>query len=221
MVKYMYKLQNTFATRVPTRRVMGIKLLNVERLPTKRVYEASSGVTIDVAEVFSGLRAVVETMAREGMIRSDHSFGLAMCKPELDEDIAHAVDSVFTNWDNPYLTTWFTGGWGPKQSEYIANAVRKLRPLLRTGGRTLDARVVGERLALGDFINVVESVDENGNFPWGDFPWGGATYYTVGTLIIPVAVSSLREDEDDMVANLFGSLIGNLITRIEGKIPTD
>jgi hypothetical protein len=100
------------------------------------------------------------------------------------------------------------GGWGPEADRYIANAVRKLR-LTRFGMDTLSLTGV-------DTEEVVESVDDEGRFPWGDFPYGGAVRLTMGTVRPWVAASAFKQDEDVIAASLVGSVIGVQLWRSIG-----
>jgi hypothetical protein len=171
--------------------------LDVSRLPQ----QAFVGLT-NVASVIMTLRGAVDELARVGLVRQTQSFGFAAATPSSDP-------LMEWEWDNPYQFTWFVAGWGPERDRFIANAVRKLRACLRTDMDTLTLRIKKPF----DFQDVVDSVDEYGNFPWGDYAWGGATFVRAGHFVIPCAVSCLAEVEDDAVAKLMGGLLGNSLLR--------
>jgi hypothetical protein len=122
------------------------------------------------------------------------------------------------------MTAAFIGGWGPEQDRFSANAVRKIRALLRWYHEfgvqpqfmsTMDMFVANKRYeqeSQGEyefnmFQDIVPSVDEAGYFPWGDFPYGGAALVQVGNFWTIVAVSALNQEEDDFVARKFGGIL--------------
>ena len=130
-----------------------------------------------------------------------------------------------TLWDHPEEFVWFVGGWGPSRDRYIANAIRKLRALLRPSYAsyfqefsTLDIRFnVPEH-----FQDRVKSQDENGGFPWGDYPWGGGVVVTMGKeLTLIGAVSCLTEIQDDTVTRLILGGIGEQIVQGNKLLPDD
>jgi hypothetical protein len=146
------------------------------------------------------IRPAATNWAERGLIRQHHSFGYAVAW----------ADPRHHDWNHPQTYIWFVGGWGHESERYIANAVRKLRAALRTGKDTLYMRVIDEG---ADFEHVVESVEPDGTFVWGDYPYGGAAFSEVINHIIPVAVSCLKEEEDDWMAKLIGGYIGAHLLR--------
>lgn len=175
--------------------------LDVSRLPTEAPY-GPEGAQIDLASAVVGLRASVYEMGRHRLVKPVKSFGFAA---------AHPGDPSALDWKDPYEFTWFVAGWGPDKDRYIANAVRKLRPTLRTKRSTLDLRMRGGKA----FKKRVASQESDGSFKWGDFPWGGGVLANVGDIIIPVAVSTFLEVEDDAVAMLAGGLIGGRMLQLD------
>lgn len=171
-------------------------LLDVASLPRTAPCESvADGKSTDLATVASSLRPTINQWAADGLIKANDSFGFAA---------AHIDSKSGWSWDHPEQFIWFVIGWGPEGDRYIANAVRKLRPTLRINRDTLMLRVESPRL----FRETVDSTSADGSYPWGDFPWGGGTLVPVGPLVIPCAVSGLREREDDWVAKTIGGLIG-------------
>ena len=127
-------------------------------------------------------------------------------------------------WDDPSKFVWFVGGWGPDRDRYIANAIRKLRPMLREDAEsTLDMRFDSrkvksfgtgqpyEHVIEGDWEDVVDQLDKDGKFPWGDFPWGGAVTVIMGDMVLVGAMSCLHEIDDDTVMRTFLRLLGKQI----------
>ena len=172
--------------------------LDVSRLP-QEAFVGEGSARMRLESIPARLSGVVDDMARAGLIKANMSFGCAFAKPA--EELSWVG---YEDWNDPYSFVWFVAGWGPDRDRYIANAVRKLRASLREDKDTLTLRIK----CPGAFVDVVNSVDEDGSFPWGDFPWGGATFVHVGDIVIPTAVSCLREVEDDAIAKLLGGLVG-------------
>jgi hypothetical protein len=180
------------------------RILNVTRLPSQRVYICKDENTIDLREFLGQYYTPVAALAREGLVKHNDSFGFAMATP-MDTDTYYDVVKL---WDDPEQFTWFVGGWGPNKDRYIANAVRKMRALLREKADTLDLRFNNP----GSFRDKIESV-VNGTYPWGDFPWGGACFVTMGDLVLAGAISCLSEIQDDFVTRLILSAIGERIVK--------
>ncbi len=172
--------------------------LDISRLPQEAII-GEGDARINLASIVLNLMVPLDVMASgtRPLIKKNESLGFAIAKPNIFMD-------GWEDWDNPYDTIWFVAGWGPDRNRYIANAVRKLRAALREYMDTLMLRINRPDA----FQDIVESVDNNGNFLWGDFPWGGATFVHVGDVVIPSAVSGLLEVEDDALAKLAGGLIG-------------
>jgi len=175
--------------------------LDVSRLPSE-AYTETGSVRVNLAHLVPLMQRPLESMEQYTLVKPHSSFGCAFAKPG-------PAGEMQWNWDDPYDFTYFVAGWGPDRERYIANAVRKLRATLREDMDTLLMRISNP----GAFQDPVDSVDEDGNFPWGDFPWGGATFVHVGDMVIPSAVSSLLEVEDDFVAKLLGGLVGATILK--------
>ena len=175
--------------------------LDVTALPFEQVYECTDGTSINMYDFLRELEPVLDVMRTAGVIAEtenfDYSFGFAMVEPIIDAPDDFSIDY----WDDPYKFAWFVGGWGEESNLLIANAVRKLRPLLRRQDEfsTLEMRFLPEE---NPFQNTVDSRDRDGNYPWGDFPWGGASVQQFGRLYVIGACSGFSEIEDDMVTNL-------------------
>lgn len=189
------------------------RLLDVSTMPFERVYACKDGSEIDLTKLVDSHYNAIRALAYAGLIKANNSFGFAMLEPVWQVD---GLDDEI--WDNPEQFVWFVGGWGSDRDRYIANAVRKLRPMLRpataTGGdfvmSTLDIRFnLPEH-----FQDKVDQQNDDGTFPWGDFPWGGAVVELMGDLALIGAVSCLSEIEDDFIAKLILGGIGKRI--IEG-----
>ena len=176
--------------------------LDVSILHRKALYSIGNN-SCWLENIVSSAKESIRQLASATLIKANNSFGFAL------GDAVQETNQK--NWDNPYEFVWFVTGWGPDANRYIANAVRKLRPALRTGNDTLWLRQNAPHL----FQDIVESKQGDANpFEWGDFPWGGATFVEVGDLILPCAVSALKEVEDDAVAKLLGGLIGATILKM-------
>lgn len=174
--------------------------IDVSRFPRELLFGPPDN-QVDLGSVVMGLRSTFDSWAREGLVKKHSSFGFAVADPS----------SRFMDYNNPYDFVWFVVGWGEEGDRYIANAVRKLRSALRFHRDTLDLR-----LSMPEgFQDTVPSVDENGEFPWGDFPWGGATFVRVGGITLPCSVSTLKEVEDDAAAKTIGGHIGATMLRVD------
>jgi hypothetical protein len=163
------------------------------------LHRAAMYGTDDLAALVMEMGTTITDWARLGIITPSDSFGFAAAHPR-SELVIPASDG---RWNNPYKFVWFVVGWGPDGDRYIANAVRKLRPLLRTSKDTLELRLDTSL----NFRNVVQSVVD-GKFPWGDFPHGGGTLVRTGSIIIPCAADGFPEVENDFVAKTMGGRIG-------------
>jgi hypothetical protein len=174
--------------------------LDISRLPREAMYAGPDGAQINLASRGWDLAEALRDLAQHGYIKQNDSFGFAVGHP-----MGSKSDRMsFNDWDDPYKFVWFVGGWGPQVNRYIANAVRKMRPLLREGTDTLSMRLhTPER-----FRDEVESENSDGSFSWGDFPWGGANFTEVNGLSLPCATSALLQVEDHMASQVFGGLVG-------------
>lgn len=168
--------------------------LDVSRLPRHADY-GPTGDQVDMADVVLRSRTALTALKNRLLLKRNDSFGFAAALP--GEQGNHS-------WKDPYHFTWFVVGWGPQGDKYIANAVRKLRPVLRTEMSTLELRVRNK-----GFKKRVDSQESDGSFKWGDFPWGGGVLVPVANLVIPCAVSCFAEVEDHAIALMAGGLIGS------------
>lgn len=155
----------------------------------------------------------LSAMADQGRLSSTDSFGFAMLPPLWNDELEEWV----CKWDKPYDYTWFAGGWGPDRDRLIANAVRKIRPLLR---RDLEFSTLEMVLDSKDdpFQDKVPMQDEDGNFPWGDFGFGGAVRAFYGPLEIVGACSGFSQFEDHLVTGLILGDIAKLLLRGSGML---
>jgi hypothetical protein len=179
--------------------------LDVRELPRTALYGPEGG-EVDLASDVRGMRYTVQGWVRREVVRRTGSFGFAAAYPGSDPLIS-AAQGV---WNNPYRFVWFVVGWGPDGDHYIANAVRMLRPTLRTGRDTLALRLSSP----DQFWNTV-APEVEGMHPWGDLPQGGATVVRVGNTIIPCAVSGFREVENDFVSRSIGAYIGATMLKVD------
>lgn len=181
--------------------------LDVSTLPTEAQYE-KGGLKTNLAAIPYRMRGALDALVAGDLIKENESFGCAVAHPY---DLNAAVLEQWA-WDDPDDFIWFVTGWGPQRDKYIANAVRKLRPALREQVDTLSMRCQPDVYDDGESV---ESVDDEGRFPWGDFSWGGATFVQVGMMYLPTSVSCLAEVEDDAVAKLLGGTIGAEMLKID------
>lgn len=186
--------------------MMLVQTMDMSTFPREQTYVCDDGETVYMRDLLLSHKSVLDTMAEIGLIKENDSFGFAMLEP-----MAGDVDWPVEHWDQPEQYVWFAGGWGPDRERYIANAVRKLRPLVRqVDGDIEELGTLGMRVNGSDdfFRDVVESQEPDGSFAWGDFPWGGATLVPYGNdvgtngLILAGACSAFTEIEDDTVTKL-------------------
>lgn len=145
------------------------------------------------------LRSTISHWAEQELVRDNPSIGIA---------VGHPNPLPGDDWDDPFSFIWFVTGWGENCFKYAANAVRKLRAVERTHRSTLDLRLNDPWL----FQDEVESVVD-GRFPWGDFPHGGGLLVNFGGLVVPCAVSALKQDEDEATAATVGSFVAMQMLR--------
>ena len=200
---------------------MADRLLDVSKLPFERVYTCADGSEINLREHLEAHADAVEALAARSLVRDNEtgSFGFAMAAP------GTRWKHILVNWDQPEKFVWFAGGWGPQRDYYVANAVRKMRALLRIASRlqacededfsTLRVRLMNP----GAFENVVEGKNPDGTFPWGDFPWGGAVLQHMGSLKLMGGTSSLSQFEDDFMTKLVLGGVGQKIILGDKLLP--
>lgn len=212
-IAYLYKYVIILKSRINTQlvhrvlwRFMTIKTLDVTTLPFERMVRCADGPDVHMREILERHRPVIDAMAEQNLVKANDSFGFAMLEPTIQRDLSSLIHFV----DDPYSFVWFVGGWGPNRDKYIANAVRKLYPLI---GRPQYASTLDMRFDRSEkpFPNPVESQNEDGTFPWGSFPWAGASVQTYGSLHLVGSVSALKEIQDHTVANL---ILGHVAERI-------
>lgn len=193
-----------------------MKSLDVSQLPFEQTYACADGTAIDMLSFLIEMMPILDAMGAAGVITENDSFGFAMAEPILDWCYpGRLLENI---WDDPYTYTWFVGGWGDERDHYIANAVRKLRPLLREGEiSTLEMRFGPQH---GYFMDTVESRGWSGNYPWGDFPRGGAVSVQHGPLTMFAACSGFSEIEDDITTRLILGEFAKRITLANELLPT-
>ena len=187
------------------------RLLDVSTLPFDQVLTCNDGSVINLREYLAGYKEVAQIMATNKLITSIDSFGFALAQVLVDD--FDTDDEDF--WDKPEEFVFFVGGWGPHRNKYIANAVRKQRPLLRYGQFDDEplARSSWE-LCLYEpefFRDEVKSVNDDGTFPWGDFPKGGAIVSPFDGFWLLAATSCFTQIEDHGFSELVVSGLGQLI----------
>lgn len=192
-------------------------LLDVSTMSFERVYTCDDGSKIDLREFLDLHYDAVQALAGSGLVKNKDSFGFAMAAPMWDEDL-DVLQQRDRFWDKPDEFVWFVGGWGDERDRYIANAIRKLRALLRPHKLIEGWNPLGVTSTLemrfdlpGLFRDKVDQQNPDGTFPWGDFPWGGGVKVHMGPLTLAGAVSCLSEIEDDMVARLILGGVGQRI----------
>lgn len=172
----------------------GPEFLDVSRLPFSRPIGDQG---FDLAEMIQKMYSTMQFWQASDLVKASDregdpivNFGFAMADP-----FVYYHQKV---WNDPYELAWLVGGWGPLRDRYIANALRKMRAAAREGFNTLRLKHSPNH---GDvFRDVVDSVENDGRFRWGDFPHGGAVSVEMGELNLLGAVSVYAEDEDGVVA---------------------
>lgn len=196
--------------------------VDVSKLPFSRVI-GEGDFEFDLADMFGTdaypgpIRRTFEFMQSIGVLRSARinddgieepvvSCGFAMFDP---------FDMTSMPEDTPEAHAWFVNGWGPRRDQAIANAVRKLRPLLRDLEPTMGIKHPGAFVSgYYSFSDEVPSVDEDGNFPWGDFLHGGSVLAMIDSSMHLVGAVSVYAEVEDCTAALTGlGIIGQELYR--------
>jgi hypothetical protein len=172
-----------------------VHALSIEALPVEFKWNEGTPSWVALHSVIYDFRSGLEEMMARGLITHKDSFGFAMVDP---------LSDYRTLWDNPERSIAFVAHWGPEGSRYAANAVRKIRPAAREGHDSQWLRINGPYR----FRDVVESKDDEGNFPWGDFPYDGAVYVDTLAGRLLGGVSAFPKEEDPIVATLLLGIIG-------------
>lgn len=168
-------------------------------LPRELVHTFDDGSTFNFAEFSRMIVPAITALAAARAI-SQSDFGFAFGTPQKVEDF-----DLDEHWDDPMKYVWCVDGWGLKSNKYIANAVRKMRPLLRLNAVSTQEVCEGYPEA---FVDVVDSIQDDGTFAWGDFPKGGAVRTIMGGMIFVCGVSGFSPDEDHAVALLLANALG-------------
>jgi hypothetical protein len=185
--------------------VSGLTTLDVGKLERDSYVFSDGTRRVDLVQVTLRTHPVIQAMMGEGLVPHKSSFGYA---------VAYGGTVGAHAWDEPYASTMFVGGWGLKGEVYIANAVRKLRAVLRTGMDTARLAVIQTKGQGRPFLNPVTSINGDGTMSWGDFAYAGGVIVRVGETEVPVAVSALPQIDDDTVAKYLGGYVGAAMNRV-------
>lgn len=180
--------------------------LDVSALPHDAQLDNDDKSVIDMRLFVEQVRPSIEALMHTGLLSKKSSLGIAFTMPTFFDTHGEIENA----WDEPDKFVWFVGGWGDDEAElakYQANAVRKLRPLLR---EQYESTLLMRDDYPEKFMGKVEAVEPDGAFLWGDYPWGGAVCVDVYSTYICCAISGLNEAEDHAVALLLASLVGKL-----------
>jgi hypothetical protein len=181
-------------------------MLNVSVLPRDARLYLTETRYIRMREYLDEWRPILSTLVSTRRIMPEQSFGFAMMAPMWGEE----PDAWAYKWDNPHEYIWFAGGWGPDRDRYVANAVRKIRPLLRCDlESSTQHMVLNKRSDL--FRDTVDQTNDDGDFEWGDFACGGAVRVNFGDLELVGACSAFRPFEDHLVTQF---MLGDLVRQI-------
>jgi hypothetical protein len=169
--------------------------LDITALPTQLVWNPQTNAAVDLGKVALELRGVIEHMMEDDIIAERESFGYALARqmPFWSGDL-----------NDPQRLISLVVYWGPEGLRYAANACRKIRAAAREEMDTESIRINHPNR----FSDIVASVDDEGNFPWGDFPYDGAAYVEVQGQTLLGAVSAYPKEQDPMVARLVTNHIG-------------
>jgi hypothetical protein len=196
---------------------MSATLLDVSEFPRHVTFRCADGTILEMSDLLERHYDAIMGLAAADLVRSNDSFGFVMAQP-----LFWNIQQLNRIWDDPDQFVWFAGGWGEDKERYIANAARKMRPLLRLNRAgfqhtsTLQMRLDGP----SHFEDTVPSSD-NGVYPWGDFPYGGAVIVQMGNLYMVGAVSALTQIEDDKVARLILGSVAQEIAVHNDMFPQD
>ncbi|MFZ1250004.1 MAG: hypothetical protein WAR37_00945 [Candidatus Microsaccharimonas sp.] len=190
------------------------KQLDVSVFPQEQHYVLADGTVLEMKQTLETYYEVFQQLVAQGLLNGNDNFGFAMAKPVEELDF-----KLHKHHNKPDKFVWFVGGWGPNRDRYIANAIRKMRPLLRpepdmpiVDTSTLDFRFNDPK----HFRKVVDSEQEEGVYQWGDFPYGGAVLAQYGPLILIGATSGFTEMQDDMVTRMILGGLGEQIVSTHG-----
>lgn len=191
-------------------------LLDMARLPVIQEYTCESGDTIDMCHFLGGFQTIHAAMADLRHLKDSDSFGFSMLPPLWNDRFQGVTDEEFARmWDDPYDATWFTGGWGEREEQLIANAVRKQRVLLRHDMRyssTMEMALASNQD--GMFRDQVTS----DTLEWGDFPYGGAVWRRYGPLTLIGACSGYKQFQDHIVMDQIFGCLAQIILTSEGVL---
>lgn len=194
------------------------RLLDVSRFPQHQSVRCDDGTVLEIADIVTRHHSAITELADHKLVREQESMGFVMTRPML-----LSIEPLSRLWDNPEDFVWFAGGWGDDRDGFIANAVRKMRPLLRRNpaGFQFTSTLQIRRDAPDHFEDIVLSASRDPSLPWGDFPWGGAVIFQMGNLLIGGAVSAFSEIEDDTVVRLLLGSIAGEIAQHNDMFPRD
>jgi len=186
-----------------------LETLDIRTLPCELTRTFKDDSTFDVEQFTATISKAIAALAEGGVIKQA-SFGFAFGVPM-------AVDEydLSDHWDDPAKFVWCVGGWGAGSSKYVANAARKMRPMLRSYAESSLEMYHGFP---EDFRDKVDSRQDDGSFAWGDFPWGGGVRVPMCGMIFTCAVSGFSQAEDHAVALLLAGLLGKYFVEGEGLL---
>lgn len=177
----------------PIRSIM--TALDVHSLPHNIIWNTNTDAAVALQPVVKGLSPAITRLMEAGVIATRESFGFALKNPDSDGTLV---------WDDPQKLIGLVVYWGPEGPRYAANACRKIRAAAREGQDTELLR----RFRVEQFREIVESVEDDGTFTWGDFPYDGATYTEVQGRTLLGAVSAFPKEQDPVVARLITGFLG-------------
>ena len=184
--------------------------LDVGALKHELEFKFDDGSTFDVAEFGRTIHPAIRAQATAGLVTApeDFGYGFVFGRPMSVEDF-----DLGHHWNYPTEFVWCVGGYGIQAPEYIANATRKMRALLRLDTQsTLEV----QQNYPDAFSDVVDSVQDDGTFAWGDFPWGGAVRITMGGMIFTCGVSGFTQRQDHAAALLLAEKLGGCFIKGNG-----
>lgn len=181
--------------------------LDVVKLPTRlQVGSIDLGSAVD-----SLLRDSVWVWTDSGLIHpTQKGIGVAFASPELasvDSDIDYSAAS--SDPTNLVGLVYSTGPTRLDRNRSVADAVRMMRAAARTTIDTLEMQHTIETnpFMAERFQGVVESVEPDGTFAWGEISEGGAAFVRFRDLLYLASVSGFRPEENHWLALMIGGFL--------------
>ena len=169
--------------------------LDMSALPSATIYNNDTPAGVSLEKTVRDMRPAIEQMMADGIVAQRDSFGYALARP---------ATNYTRHWNNPDTLIGLVVWWGSEGPRYAANACRKIRASARLGKDTESIRIHQPE----KFRDVIESVDDDGNFRGGDFPYDGATFVKVQDRLLLGAVSAYPKEQDPLVSRLVTGHIG-------------